>query len=283
MDLGLAAKDRDARNESSYQPDGIPIPWAADAGTVLDFVTDLWRLLEPGTGSAFDLIDRHILRIALATHFKGISGSSPSAARSKYVTFIESTLAAQSISAASFLRDFLLRTGPRHNSSVFTFSRKPPSQAMPDVFAVLSRAVLLLRVSAGSVADQFQTAAFNGAALQFWWEAIGEARGLWQPGNAPNDLQDLWKDIEDTLADIDRERAANPAAFRTFQDLSSSPATDLRASVRRASPSRQERRCGRRNSNRGNDELDGILAGRGEPQVHPARPRKVRSDPHLNH
>jgi hypothetical protein len=99
---------------------------------------------------------------------------------------------------------------------------------MPDVFSIISRAVLLLRVAAGSVADQLQSATFDNAALRFWWEAIGEARGLWGGGSAPEDLQDLWKDIEDTLTEIDTAKAASTTAFDSFFALSASPDPDLR-------------------------------------------------------
>jgi hypothetical protein len=63
MDLRLISDDHDARNESSYRPDGIPDGWILDASKSLEFVSDVWKSLEPSPHSRFDVIDRHILRL----------------------------------------------------------------------------------------------------------------------------------------------------------------------------------------------------------------------------
>jgi hypothetical protein len=38
--------------------------------------------------------------------------------------------------------------------------------------------------------------------LEFWWKEIGEGLGLWEPGNAPDYLVDLWADVDAALARI---------------------------------------------------------------------------------
>jgi hypothetical protein len=38
--------------------------------------------------------------------------------------------------------------------------------------------------------------------LKFWWSAIGEDRALWEPGQEPDDLNDLWDDAHDAADDL---------------------------------------------------------------------------------
>jgi hypothetical protein len=226
MDLNLAAEDREARNESSYQPDGIPAVWLADSGSTVDFVADLWRLLEPGAGSTFEQIDRQILRIALGTHFTSRFGGLAARSNPTFRAFIDDTLAAQSLSGSDYLREFLLRSTACEDAPLFQYSAMRPAQQTLDIFAIVSRAVLLLRVATGSVSEQLQNAGVNKASLEFWWESIGATRGLWS-GDSPNELTDLWKDIEDALADIDADKALKPDVFDTVFDVCSSATVDF--------------------------------------------------------
>jgi hypothetical protein len=47
MDLALPREDKNARNESSYRPDGMPDSWCLDTATTLEFARDVWVALEP--------------------------------------------------------------------------------------------------------------------------------------------------------------------------------------------------------------------------------------------
>ncbi|MEI9803499.1 MAG: hypothetical protein WDN48_02245 [Pseudolabrys sp.] len=74
MDLSLFAEDRDARNESSYRPDGIPGSWYISPTDALSLATGLWEACDPTSGSLFDGIDRHILRMTTESSFTGTHG-----------------------------------------------------------------------------------------------------------------------------------------------------------------------------------------------------------------
>jgi hypothetical protein len=221
MDLNLAIDDRNARNESSYRPDGIPFPWEISSAEVLEFTKDLWSTLEPSDHSSFDQIDRYILRLALEKQFKGVFGGKATATNPAFVTHIAGVVAAQGLSTTTNerLRDFLLRRTASIDPQIFNHSTVKPTSLATDPLAVLSRATLLLRVATGSAHDLLTQAGFDATALAFWWGSIGVARGLWEPTSPPEQLNDLWADIRDTLLELEDTTASKPAALSSINGL----------------------------------------------------------------
>lgn len=227
MDLSLVTKDRDARNESSYRPDGIPSAWALSPEGALDFVTDLWTALEPSTPSSFEHIDRHILRLALEAYFKGTWNKRPSNGDPDFEGFM--SFQGLSTPAEKWWRDFLLRTTSPTNPAIFDYSKCPLGASGGDHFSLISRAVLLLRVATGSAQDLLQEAGVNSETLSFWWQAIGEARGLWPSETPPEDLSDLWADVREALSDVEAFGSAAAASPQSINDLGSYIGGSLRA------------------------------------------------------
>jgi hypothetical protein len=221
MDLRFAMKDREARNESSYRPDGVPETLALNPADTLDFVRELWRVLEPRETSSFEQIDRYILRLALETHYRSTTGQESSPSDPNFISLIRSTVASQNLPSQTenLLGKFLLRQVASQDSPVFQFaSEKPGSATNP--FSVLSRATLLLRAATGSCRDLLARAGLNGGELSFWWKELGVLRGLWEPGNEPDELTDLWADIRDFV--LEPDDAPSPQSFfelaRTLAD-----------------------------------------------------------------
>ncbi|TJV25042.1 MAG: hypothetical protein E5Y04_09365 [Mesorhizobium sp.] len=221
MDLNLATSDRQARNESSYRPDGIPLSWEVSSAKVLEFTKDLWSTLEPSDQSSFEQIDRYILRLALEKQFRGVFGSQPNAANPTFVSHIQLVVQAQGLSPAATKRweDFLLRRTAAMDPQIFANSTVKPTSVASDPMAVLSRAVLLLRVATGSAHDLLKQASFDANALAFWWKSIGIARGLWEPAVPPTQLSDLWADIRDMLLGVDDTNATDPGALSSINGL----------------------------------------------------------------
>jgi hypothetical protein len=203
MDLKYAVKDRAARNESSYRPDGIPDVAELSPEEALFFVRDLWHSLEPRGSSSFEQLDRHILRIALENHYRGISDKVPSSSDPAFVSMIQTVVAAQGLppKSASLMSNFLQRKVVSEDPSIFRFSAAKPNEA--NALPVLSRAMFLLRMATGAARDLLIQAGVDSAAIAFWWKALGSVRGLWQDGSEPDDLTDLWADIRECLDDID--------------------------------------------------------------------------------
>lgn len=221
MDLNLATNDRQARNDSSYRPDGIPQSWEISPSTVLDFIKDLWSALEPSDQSSFEQIDKYILRLTIEKHYSGVHGAPALLSNPGFVSYITNVVSAQSISSSATSRwnDFLLRRTAPTDPLIFASSAIKPASISSDPLAVLSRATLLLRVATGSSHDLLRQAGFDASALSFWWSRIGVARGLWQPASEPDQLSDLWADIRDTLLEVEETAASDPTAYSSINDL----------------------------------------------------------------
>lgn len=222
MDLSLATKDREARNESSYRPDGVPTTWELSSREGLDFVRDMWSALEPGAGSSFEQIDRYILRLAVERHHFSVTSRVAGRGDAAFVTLVNSVVDAQSLAKATEdrLKDFLLRRTAPTDPDIFRFSAMKPGNPQTDAFAVMARAVLLLRVATGAAHTMLDRAGFDASVLEFWWQKLGETRGLWTPGEPPDQLADLWADVEQSLRDVADVEAATPDVLDSFYAIS---------------------------------------------------------------
>jgi hypothetical protein len=225
MDLKFFSGDRDARNVSSYRPDGLPDAWQIDAPAALNFVRDVWSSFEPAPGSQFETIDRNILRMTLEGLFKGQTGTKASDERGEFTLFASRVVQHQALSTAIEKQwtEFLTRQTTPNDLSILTYSQQIPGALENSHAAIVSRAALLLRVASGSAAQLVQESGFAGEAIAFWWEGIGHGRGLWEGERGANGLLDLWADIEPLLHDIglfqEKHSAAKQTFFRVAQDL----------------------------------------------------------------
>lgn len=221
MDLSDASKDREARNSSSYRPDGVPSTWEVSSKDCLDFVRDMWSVLEPSATASFDNMDRHILRLALERHFQGTTNREPTPADPSFVRLVDAIVDPQGLAPMSDkrLKKFLLRQVIPDDPLIIKYSREKPNHSHTDAFSVLARAVLLLRIATGSANDVLKRAGISNSDLSFWWTRLGEARGLWPTGLPPTTLSDLWADIEESLNEIAAAEAADETAFSSISNL----------------------------------------------------------------
>jgi hypothetical protein len=218
MDLKAGLDDRNARNESSYRPDGIPVPWYIEGNDVIEFVRELWSLLEPTVESRFDAIDRHIVRIALERFFKGSSGKTPAAAPKKFRELIERILVPLSLSAEAkkLWEEFLSRKVFRLDPLPFNLSRESPKTESWGYASIVSRASLLLRLASGATSSLLLASGLTADLTLFWWNNLGVARGLWDGSKDPTDLVDLWADIDLLLNDLEKFQQKYPAKSQSF-------------------------------------------------------------------
>jgi hypothetical protein len=205
LDLKLPIKDREARNESSYRPDGIPRAWSIETASTLRLVKDLWLALEPSTESLFGEIDRQVLRISLEKVFRAQAGIEPEPASAQYRAFVTRTIANQSFGAgpSEQWERFLLRQSSPLDGSLFAFSSVAPDAEYQGHAAVISRAALLLRMASGATAHLIRSAGVESQALGFWVEGVGKSKGLWDVPVDAGRLIDLWADIPPLLGEID--------------------------------------------------------------------------------
>jgi hypothetical protein len=113
-------------------------------------------------------------------------------------------------------RQFLCRHVAPEDSPLFTFSRQSPDVKRTSHFAIISRATLLLPLASGATAKLFRDAGINGQSIEFWWQRLGQGRGLWEGTKEVDDLVDLWADIEAMLASVDAFQGRNDLAKQTF-------------------------------------------------------------------
>ncbi len=229
MDLRLVTKDRDARNESSYRPDGVPVTWEANAAACLEFVRDMWGLLEPSTTSSFEQIDRHILRLSIEQFYFGSTGKQASSGDSKFEKLIDRFLTGLSLqpSAKRRIKRFLCRQISPADPLVFKYSSRVPSNIWEDSLAVVSRALLLLRLATGTAHRLLENADINADHLAFWWKQLGESCGIWPPGHPPSELHDLWTDVQDSLVELAQVESRDPELFDSFSGIALELAREL--------------------------------------------------------
>jgi hypothetical protein len=111
---------------------------------------------------------------------------------------------------------FLCRRRIPDNLSLFEFAKISPTIRENSHSAIVARATLLLRIASGSTADLFQAAGFTSDALAFWWECMGQSRGLWEGEKGADDLLDLWADIDLLLGDLDIFQKKHTPDAQTF-------------------------------------------------------------------
>jgi hypothetical protein len=217
MDLRMPVKDRDARNESSYRPDGLPVAWYIQAEHVLAFAKEFWSALEPAPSAMFEHIDRHILRLSIESVYRGKTGSEPSASPNQFKAFVTKIVKDQNFATRLEVEwvKFLCREVSAKDLAILHFSKLSPEIQKNSHLAVISRAALLLRLASGANTRLLKDAGYKADDIRFWWSGIGNARGLWD-GVRGNDLVDLWADIPPLLQDIDAFQSRYSSAQQTF-------------------------------------------------------------------
>jgi hypothetical protein len=218
MDLQSAVEDKEARNESSYRPDGMPDAWCLSPHETLEFARDIWLALEPSRPSRFELIDSHILRLSLESIFFGQTATLAADDPVGFESLASEIVAYQGLPerVAKQRLEFLCRRRIPGDLRLFEFSKISPTIRENSHAAIVARATLLLRIASGSTADLFQAAGFTPGTLAFWWERMGQSRGLWEGAKGADDLLDLWADIESLLSELDIFQKKHTPDAQTF-------------------------------------------------------------------
>jgi hypothetical protein len=221
VDLRNFSDDRNARNVSSYQPDGIPDAWYIEGRDTLEFARDLWASLEPSTLSKFETIDLSILRITVEALFNSRTGRQANSNPVQFKQFAEPIVKGQGLSPDTErqLLRFLMRGTSPHDPLIFSRSQQLATDANTGAQAVISRATLLLRVASGSITMLLREAGYDAASIAFWAEGLGRGRGLWDSNSAGNPL-DLWADVTPALAEVELFQQKYPADEQTFFRMS---------------------------------------------------------------
>jgi hypothetical protein len=214
VDLRSFPEDRNARNEASYRPSALRQRPGLSVRERLEFIDSLWSLCEPTQPSRFEKLDRYILRDSIRQIYHINTGNQWDSDLDDFGRRCMKMINAVAPSGLSVENWFSFLTG------VTLVDRPLLLREADDRIAtitdsrhhlkVVARAALLLRLATGASADLLKRCQASSGVLRFWWEAIGIESGLWRAAGPPDDLTDLWVDVEEALA-ANREWIATTA------------------------------------------------------------------------
>jgi hypothetical protein len=201
-DLRSFPADREARNQSSYQPTRLVPPKSVGEEERSSFITALWALAEPSEPSRFDGMDRFLLRQSVREIFQGVTGQSwiqnPADFTRHVRTMVEDT-APTGLSEDQWLA-FLTGASSPDTPLILAEAASLTGVASPrHHMQVIARATLLLRIASGACMEAFRATGTTTKLLRFWWERFGVDFRLWPEGETPEHLVDLWADVQDAL------------------------------------------------------------------------------------
>ena len=219
-DLEQFAKDRSARNVSSYRPSTFTAPQADSIDITCEKIVDSWEVLNPEAAGGFPVLDRFLLRAILTQLFEQSTGQqaycqSTSATNADYHARIENTvgnLSVRDLTDQQWIDFLTFKISPQEPNILIeargTLNEKDPGHSKQ----VLARAVLLLRLATGSAGRLvLGSTSSPHSALQFWWSSP-EVRGtIWNASGPPAHFSDLWDDIAHARDETLRWKQSEPA------------------------------------------------------------------------
>lgn len=207
LDLRRGADEHRFRNISSYAPQAFnPLPNIALEQ--LDFIEEVWSLLEPSVGPNLDKLDRHLLRATLWQHHHAVAGG-PVAQGAIEQRFDK--LPAEVAAIAS--KEFLTGLSEPDEPMVVKLARAKTDPAAAK--EMISRALLLLRAATSFTYSSLADAGIKCAngELRPWLDELASARGFWKPTAPLADPVDLWADVELGLDELRASKASAPACL----------------------------------------------------------------------
>lgn len=199
IDLRKLGKDRNARNEASYRPSKMVASETLPFDQLLNFITEFWRILEPAPQNAFDLLDKFLLRRCLAELFKAITGLRPRndmAAYCKRVSKMLDDVLGQQTVKEKWFRFLTWEIEPEDSQILIEALGNDRQESPRHHLQVIARGSLLLRLSTGACDLLLSSAGADRTMIQFWLKSVGEEIGMWETDSEPEELADLWSDIQ---------------------------------------------------------------------------------------
>lgn len=207
--------DRHARNEASYRPTALFSNARISARDALRTAGRFWEMCEPVGSSKFEKLDRRLLRYSAKAFFNGRNQTPASTNNQDFRTFVTGLVDAQSLGSDRYryeITEYLMSPEDGGVEDVVEIAKASISHPEHAQLGVLSRAFLLLRLASGAVDTTLRKAGVQESDLRFWKNDLMSDRGLCDPEYVPEEMGDLWKDVDDGLVEI-RDR------LRDGQDL----------------------------------------------------------------
>jgi hypothetical protein len=214
LDLAAFDDDHELRNLASYRPSELRKPDLIDIHETAQYVEELWQLFEPSSPRRFPGIERVLLRKA----WRQSNNKNPT----------PQSLESIGISAVEAREWSKFLASPNDPKPLELAKNRSEIENPLCHLGVLSRAALLLFVATTTARRLLADATYTAGDLGFWWRRYGASRGLWPAGAAPEDPQDLWANIADTVGESEAWRASNPIGTASLTDWRQSQVSALR-------------------------------------------------------
>jgi len=199
FDIQNYEDDRAFRNTVSYQPQHLVDNFPIDFKAKFSGITNIWKFIEPSSTDKFALLDKYLFsRLFHNIHQYSLPPST---------TITLQQLISQTFTADGSGDDEAIKSIVAHGitNQLFTTAGNPTiisatGKLMP--LNIISRALLLLRISSGCVFDLMTSAGINKNQIDFYLNNLGNNNGFWN-GPTPANFDHLWADVTDSISFID--------------------------------------------------------------------------------
>lgn len=217
LDLHQLNNDHHTRNAVSYRPFRISHQLPASPSDVSKFVKSFWSNFLPSGSSKFDELDRFLLNKSLHIAHSALADNANLVSGRNYEERVKSTVSNLFLSKPQEIIDTYINFLSEDKSSpILQFASLQDDLSHPQqVFQMLSRASLLLRLATGASADLILSSGHSWLDFEFWWKALGNDMGLWELGREIDVPDDLWEDVFNSYTEIDEweTHTPNPSIF----------------------------------------------------------------------
>lgn len=212
LDVKRYKTDRALRNFVSYRPQSISgFDTTRDFKSSVTKIYQLFEVLRPSMNNPFDYLDLLLLKEL----FKELYSYSNISSRGSLETLIEDSFASVGTFLDSPSRNLLLSNKTLQQSHlIFSESSKNVVEPLP----IISRALLLLRISTGASSVLLEDAGVNKTDLSFIWDNYGFNNGFWDSKIPVTDFYHLWSEIEALFSDFNTETSHLNNSSYTIRD-----------------------------------------------------------------
>lgn len=188
-DLANGPQDRTTRNISSYGVNDLTVlPISISKG--VELAKTVWEAIAP-LGNSLEV---YLLKSLLREQIRKSGDTYLPHYKTQYDS-LDPRL------RRHFEWKFVTAPLKRSIHPIFEFAGDHAPPARPE--AVLSRALLLLRLATQINNQNFEAAGLHTIDdLQFWWPKYGSERGFYDHSAPPDELSDLWSDVEVALEEL---------------------------------------------------------------------------------
>jgi hypothetical protein len=219
LDIELMARDdRNARNVLSYEPTRFSMLGNPSTLESVRFLCSVWAQLEPQGSSTLGDLDAHILRLSINEALSTTLSHNDETDRRITIRKLLAGMGRMSPTMQSSWFRFICDSNDP--PLLFDYAEKSPDTRSPkSALSVLSRALLLSRSATALCSEQISGSGLDSRDLRPWANEIGISRGFWQDADAmPNDLVDLWDDVELALVKCE-DWTAQRISHHSYSDM----------------------------------------------------------------